>query len=52
VLEVLRGRFQLSDNSGERVEAAEMVVPCFALRAGRRCALDSPLVPAPIALAA
>jgi dihydroorotase len=52
VLEVLRGRFQLSDNSGEKVEAAEMIVPCFALRAGGRCSLDSPLVPAPLRLAA
>ena len=52
VLEVLRGRFQLSDTSGERVEASEMVVPCFALRAGVRHALDSPLVPAPLRLAA
>jgi dihydroorotase len=52
VLEVLRGRFELRDNSGERVQAAEMIVPSFAIRAGQRCALDSPLVPAPIALAA
>ncbi len=52
VLEMRRGRFLLSDNSGEKVEAAEMIVPGFALRAGARCALDSPLVPPPIALAA
>ncbi len=52
VLELLHGRFQLSDNSGERVTASEMVVPCFALRAGVRHALDSPLVPAPLRLAA
>jgi dihydroorotase len=52
VLEMRRGRFQLSDNSGEKVEASEMIVPGFALRAGVRRALDSPLVPPPIALAA
>jgi dihydroorotase len=52
VLEVLRGRFELRDNSGERVPATDMIVPCFALRAGQRQALDSPLVPAPVALAA
>lgn len=52
VLDVLRGRFELRDNSGERVQAAEMIVPSFAVRAGQRCALDSPLVPAPVALAA
>jgi len=52
VLEVLRGRFELRDNSGERVEAAEMIVPCFAIRAGAVCTLDSPLVPAPLRLAA
>ncbi len=52
VLDILRGRFELRDNGGERVTAPEMIVPCFALRAGERCGLDSPLVPAPIALAA
>jgi dihydroorotase len=52
VLEMLRGRFQLSDNSGEKVEASELIVPCFALRAGEMCALDSPLVPAPLRVAA
>ncbi len=52
VLEVLKGRFELRDNSGERVEASEMIVPCFALRGGVRFDVDSPLVPAPARLAA
>jgi dihydroorotase len=52
VLQVLRGRFELRDNSGERVEASEMIVPRFALRAGARFDVDSPLVPAPALLAA
>jgi len=52
VLEVLRGRFELRDNSGERVEASELIVPCFALRAGERFDAASPLVPAPARLAA
>jgi len=52
VLDLLAGRFQLSDNSGERVTASEMLVPCFAVRGGEPCALDSPLVPAPMPLAA
>jgi dihydroorotase len=48
VLETLHGKFQLSDNSGEKVTASELIVPRFAVRAGVRCALDSPLVPAPL----
>jgi dihydroorotase len=52
VLEVRRGRFELSDNSGERVAASEMIVPAFALKAGQRFEVDSPLVPTPVPLAA
>ena len=52
VLEVLRGRFELRDNSGERVETTDMIVPCFALRAGERFDAASPLIPAPARLAA
>ena len=47
VLEVLQGRFELADNSGVKVTSSEMIVPSFALRAGRRHAVSSPLVPQP-----
>jgi dihydroorotase len=52
VLDMLPGRFELRDNSGELVEADRMIVPCFAVRGGVRCTLDSPLIPAPLPLAA
>ena len=52
VLEVLTGRFRLSDNSGEEVVAERLVVPAWCMRAGRVIPADSPLVPAPIAAAA
>jgi dihydroorotase len=52
VLEVLDGRFELQDNSGARVEARQMIVPVFALRAGKRYDATSPLIPAPLQLAA
>jgi len=45
VLELLKGRFALMDNSGETMIASEMLVPRFALRAGERFMADSPLVP-------
>lgn len=48
VLDLIEGRFELSDNSGETVIASQMVAPCFALRAGMRHEATSPLVPAPI----
>ncbi|MEJ0017851.1 MAG: amidohydrolase/deacetylase family metallohydrolase [Acetobacteraceae bacterium] len=52
VLDLLRGRFTLSDNSGETVIAPEMLTPAFAIRAGKVAATDSPLIPAPALLAA
>jgi dihydroorotase len=52
VLDLLKGRFALMDNSGETVVAPEMLAPCFALRAGKRVAADSPLVPKPTQLEA
>lgn len=52
VLELRKGHFDLSDNSGERVVAREMIVPDFALKSGRRIDADSPLLPAPLPLAA
>jgi len=47
VLDVLSGRFLLTDNSGEKVTAERMIVPVFCLRAGVRFDADSPLVPMP-----
>ena len=52
VLQVLDGRFELADNSGVKVTASEMIVPAFAMRAGRRVDVSSPLVPVPLAVAA
>jgi dihydroorotase len=52
VLELLPGSWKLSDNSGEVVTAREMLVPVLALRAGAVQAVDSPLMPKPIAAAA
>jgi dihydroorotase len=52
VLDILDGRFQLSDNSGAKVTAAQMIVPVFALRAGLRRDAKSPLIPAPLEIAA
>ncbi|MBS0558949.1 MAG: amidohydrolase/deacetylase family metallohydrolase [Proteobacteria bacterium] len=49
VLEMLSGRFRLSDNSGETVVAEKMIVPSFCLRDGVRHDADSPLVPMPLA---
>jgi dihydroorotase len=50
VLDLRRGRFELSDNSGARVETAEMLVAEFCLRAGERFDVTSPLVPPPVAI--
>jgi len=52
VLDMLEGQFELRDNSGETVTAPLMLAPLFALKAGRRFEADSPLVPAPVRLAA
>ncbi len=52
VLELKKGRFTLSDNSGEKVIASELISPVMALRAGRRFDVDSPLVPGAEVLAA
>ena len=52
VLDVLDGRFELQDNSGARVEARQMIVPLFALRAGKRFDATSPLIPTPLKKAA
>lgn len=52
VLELRKGRFTLSDNSGAKVETGEMLVPVQTVRAGAATAVDSPLVPAPLPIAA
>ena len=52
VLEVLNGRFRLSDNSGAEVIAERLIVPDWCMRAGRVHRADSPLVPRPSAVAA
>ena len=52
VLDVLDGRFELSDNSGVVVTSPQMIMPAFSLRAGQRHDVVSPLVPQPIAVAA
>ena len=52
VLDLLRGRFTLSDNSGEKVIAHEMLTPAFSIRAGRVVAADSTLIPPAALLAA
>ena len=52
VIDLLRGRFTLSDNSGEKVIAQEMLMPAFAIRAGQVVQADSALIPPPALLAA
>ena len=52
VLEVLKGRFQLSDNSGVEVVTDTLLRPVFCLRAGTRYDADSLLVPPAIEAAA
>ena len=45
VIELVDGAFELSDNSGVTVSAAQMVRPVFCLRAGARFAATGVLVP-------
>jgi len=52
VMEILKGRFELKDNTGNSVVASEMIVPAFALRAGQRFDATSPLIPVPARVAA
>ena len=52
VLDLLNGRFELRDNSGEVVISPQMIMPVFALRAGKRFDAASPLIPAPMPIAA
>jgi len=48
VLDVRSGRFELADNSGERMIGSQTITPLFALRAGRRFDSTSPLIPMPV----
>ncbi len=52
VLDLLHGRFALSDNSGEQVIAQEMLTPALAIRADKMVAAASALIPSPTLLAA
>ena len=52
VLDVLKGRFRLSDNSGVEVVTDTLIRPAFCLRGGTRFDADSPLVPPAIEAAA
>ena len=52
VLEMLTGRFVLSDNSGVEMVAEQLLQPRFCLMGGRRFDADSPLVPPPLEAAA
>ena len=52
VLDVLKGRFLLSDNSGAEVVTDTLLRPAFCLRGGMRIDADSPLVPPAIEAAA
>ena len=48
VMEVLKGRFELKDNSDNRVVAPELIVPVFCLRAGKRFDADAVILPKPL----
>lgn len=52
VLDLLSGRFELSDNSGVRVTAEKMIMPVMAFKAGVRFDSTSPLVPPALPAAA
>jgi dihydroorotase len=52
VLEISDGAFELADNSGVSVTAAQMIMPVFCLRAGERFDVTSPFVPPAVLVAA
>lgn len=52
VLDLMTGRFELSDNSGARVTAETMIMPIMAFKDGKRFDSTSPLVPPAIPAAA
>jgi dihydroorotase len=45
VLDLLDGSFELRDNAGDSMISPHMIMPAFALKAGRRFDVVSPLVP-------
>ncbi len=49
ILEIIEGRFELSDNSGVSVQASEMINPIHGLRDGVIYEANSPLIP-PVSL--
>ncbi|MBU6419756.1 MAG: amidohydrolase/deacetylase family metallohydrolase [Proteobacteria bacterium] len=51
VLDLLDGSFELSDNSGVRVVASQLIHPVMALKAGVRFDSNSPLIPPVLAAA-
>lgn len=51
VLDMLKGRFQLYDNSGVEVTTDTLLRPAFCLRGGVRVDADSPLVPPAVQVA-
>jgi dihydroorotase len=48
VLEIINGRFKLSDNSGVEVVTDKLVRPVMCLKDGERFDADSPLIPDPV----
>lgn len=48
IIDLVPGKWVLSDNSGDQAIADEIVVPRFTLRSGRRYRPDSPILPPPI----
>ncbi|MCC5812259.1 MAG: amidohydrolase/deacetylase family metallohydrolase [Ectothiorhodospiraceae bacterium] len=48
VLDLLKGRFELGDNSGNKEIASEAFFPVFSLREGKRFDVDSPVVVEPM----
>jgi dihydroorotase len=52
VLDVLPGRYELRDNSGDSVISEMMIMPVFALKGGKRFDAVSPLIPPAVEMAA
>ena len=51
VLDIVPGRWELRDNSGETVIAERAIVPRFVLKGGVRFDADSPILPQPVPVA-
>ena len=52
IVDLVSGRWELRDNSKERVTASQAFIPRFAVREGECYEPDSPLLPQPVAAAA